>query len=279
VRLAVIQVRDVPAGVPARTAHCLRTLQECADRGAGLALFPELYLGGYALDPWLVPTAEQTPQALTRLQAAVDELGLSAVLGMPWLRGEALLNAVAVLRPQQEPVVVGKTHLFQVEKQWFAADRELWTGPLEGWAAGVLVCYELGFPEIARVLALRGARLLLAPAAFGAVRGHIWRAATVARALENGCYLAAANTAGPGQRGDYLGLSRIVDPRGTVVAEAGDGDDMLLADLDASLVDEVRAGDTGGGGHTYFTDRRPGLNGDICRIKAPGKPTAATAGS
>ena len=55
------------------------------------------------------------------------------------------------------------------------------------------------------MLALRGARLLLAPAAFGAAREHIWRTATVSRALENGCYLAAANTAGPGQRGDYLG--------------------------------------------------------------------------
>ena len=71
---------------------------------------------------------------------------------------------------------MGKTHLFQVERQWFAADDELWTGTLGGWPAGVAVCYELGFPEIARVLALRGARLLLAPAAFGAAqRAHLAR--------------------------------------------------------------------------------------------------------
>jgi predicted amidohydrolase len=132
----------------------------------------------------------------------------------------------------------------------------------------VQVCYELGFPEISRVLALRGARLLLAPAAFGAARAHIWRAATTARALENGCYLAAANTAGPGQRGAYLGLSRVVDPRGTVVAEAGEHDEVLVADLDTHLVDEVREGDTGGG-HTYFRDRRPALYEDVCRVKAP----------
>ena len=268
-RLAVVQVRDVPAEVPARAAHCLRTLQECAAGGADLVLFPELYLGGYALDPQLAPKASQVPHALPRLQAAVDELGVSAVLGLPYLRGEALLNAVAVLRPRQQATVVGKTHLFQVEKQWFAADGELWTGRLAAWDAGVLVCYELGFPEISRVLALRGARLLLAPAAFGAARAHIWRTATVSRALENGCYLAAADTAGPGQRGDYLGASRIVDPRGTVIAEAGDDDEVLIADLDAALVDEVRAGDTGGGGHTYFEDRRPALYEDLCRIKRP----------
>jgi predicted amidohydrolase len=278
VRLAVVQVRDVPAEVPARAAHCLKTMQVCADDGADLVLFPELYLGGYVLDPQLALKASQVPRALARLQAAVDELGVSAVLGLPYLRAEALLNAVAVLRPGHEPAVVGKTHLFQAEEQWFAAARELWTGRLADWQAGLVVCYELGFPEISRVLALRGARLLLAPAAFGAAREHIWRTATVSRALENGCYLAAANTAGPGQRGDYLGMSRIVDPRGTIIAEAGDGDEVLMADLDAALVEEVRGGDRGGGGHTYFRDRRPALYEDVCRIKAPGEAAPEAAG-
>jgi len=275
VRLAVVQVRDVPAEVPARAAHCLRTLQDCAEHGADLVLFPELYLGGYALDAQLALKAKQAGYTLPRLRHAVDELGVSAVLGLPYLHGEALLNAVAVLRPRRQPAIAGKTHLFQAEKQWFAADRELWTGSLAGWPAGALVCYELGFPEISRVLALRGARLLVAPAAFGAARAHIWRTATVARALENGCYLAAANTAGAGQRGDYLGASRIVDPRGTVLAEAGDGDEILTADLDAGLVDEIRAGDTGGGGHTYFQDRRPGLYRDICARQAPDEEPSA----
>ena len=266
-RLAVVQVRDVAAEVPARAAHCLSTLRVCADAGAGLVLFPELYLGGYVLDQQLALKAAQAERSLPRLQAAVDELGVSAVLGLPVMQGEALLNAVAVLRPRQASLVAAKTHLFQVEKEWFAPGSGFWTGALAGWQAGTLVCYELGFPEVARVLALRGARLLLAPSAFAARREHIWRTATVSRALENGCYLAAANTAGPGQRGDYLGMSRIVDPRGTVVAEAGAGDEVLYADLVADLVDEVRAGD--GGGHTYFADRRPELYREI---SAPARP-------
>ena len=87
--------------------------------------------------------------------------------------------------------------------------------------------------------------------------------ATAARALENGCYLAAADHAGPGQTGDFLGASCIVDPRGALVAGAGNVDEVLVADLDASLVDEVREGD--GGGHTYFADRRPELYGEISR--------------
>jgi predicted amidohydrolase len=263
VRLAVVQVRAVPAEVPARAAHCLRTLQTCAEADADLVLFPELYLGGYVLDQRLTLKAEQAERTLGRLQAAVDELGLSAVLGLPLRHGAALLNGIAVLSPGAPARLSGKTHLFRAEREWFAPSRDLWHGDVAGWPSGLVVCYELGFPEVARVLALRGARLLLAPAAFAARREHIWRAATVARALENGCYLAAANHAGPADGGEFLGASCIIDPRGSVVATAGDGDEVLYADLDAALVDAVRSGD--GGGHTYFADRRPELYGEISR--------------
>ncbi len=262
-RLAVVQVRDIPSEVPARAAHCLRTLQGCAADGAQLVVFPELYLGGYALDQRLALKAVQAEHALGRLQAAADELGLSAVLGLPLRQGEALFNAVAVLRPDAPPALYHKTHLFQAEKDWFAPGRQLWSGPLAGWPAGLAVCYELAFPEIARVLALRGARLLLAPSAFAARRRHIWSLATASRALENGCYLAAAGHAGPSPSGELLGASCIVDPRGHVIARGGTADETLYADLDSDLVDRVRAGD--GGGHTYFADRRPELYGVISR--------------
>ena len=116
-----------------------------------------------------------------RLQAAVDELSLSAVLGLPCARGEALLNAVAVLRPRRAGVVRrARPTSSRSRSSGSRRATDLWTGRARGLAVRrVVVCYELGFPEIARVLALRGARLLLAPAAFGAARAHIWRAATV----------------------------------------------------------------------------------------------------
>ena len=69
-----------------------------------------------------------------------------------------------------------------------------------------------------------------------------------------------------------------MDPRGAVIAEAGDGDEMLFADLDAALVDEVRAGDMGGGGHTYFADRRPALYEDVCREPGAGLAAPGAAG-
>ena len=82
-RLAVVQVRDVPAEVPARAAHCLKTLQACADDGVDLVLFPELYLGGYVLDPQLALKAKQAGYAPRRLRHAVDHARRERRAGPP----------------------------------------------------------------------------------------------------------------------------------------------------------------------------------------------------
>jgi predicted amidohydrolase len=260
-RLAVIQHCDAPPDLASNVARGLTSLQEAADRGAELALFPELFLTGYYLDTEMVRRAAGVPAALERMQGAVDQLGVSAVLGTPIFRGELLFNAVAVLRPGRPSEFYAKTHPFRGEKKWFAPGDRFWTGTIAGSPCGIVVCYELGFPEVARCLALAGARLLLAPAAWGRPRADVWHIATAARALENGCFLAAANQAGTNGTIELLGESRILDPYGNVLAQAGDEDELLVIDLDDTEVDRARGGDRGG--HTYFTDRRPGLYGPI----------------
>lgn len=263
-RLAVVQHRDSPPDLARNLARGLTSLQEAADRGAELALFPELYLTGYYLDEEMVRRAAGVPAALERMQAAVDQLGVSVVLGTPVFRREFLLNAVAVLRPGKPPDLYAKTHLFRGEKKWFTPGDRFWNGTVAGWSCGVAVCYELGFPEVSRCLALAGARLLLVPAAWGRPRADAWHIATAARALENGCFLAAAGQAGTNGTIEFLGESRVVGPYGDALAQAGGEDALLFVDLDAAEVDRARGGDRGG--QTYFVDRRPGLYGPIGTI-------------
>lgn len=273
-RLAVIQVRDAPPDTAANLLRGLALMGRAAEGGAQVALLPELFLTGYYLDQQMARRALSLEQPLARLQAAVDELAMTTVLGLPWFQGQALYNAVAVLRPRRPLELYAKTHLFARESELFARGASLWTGDIAGWRCGVLVCYEMGFPEIARALALSGARLLLVPAAFARARALIWRTATVARALENQCYLAAAGQAGTNGALEFMGCSRIVDPWGTVLAEAGDEEDVLFAELSAQAVDDARAGrDVRGapGGHAYFADRRPELYGPVTeRSQSPG---------
>jgi omega-amidase len=266
VRLAVVQLRDEPHDVAANLATSLGLLQETCDGGAELTVFPEMALSGYYLDQDTARSAAVAHEHLARLQAAVDELQLPIVYGIALLHEQALLNTVAVLRPGREAEFYVKTHLYRRESDWFTPGSTLWTGEIAGWQCGILHCYEVGFPEMARSLALRGARLLLVPAAFGRRRHHIWTTMTVARAIENGAYLAAAAHAGTNGKFEFEGHSRIVDPIGHVVAELPEEQGIIYADLDAALHDSIRAGR--GDANYYLGDRRPELYGTLAEKEA-----------
>jgi predicted amidohydrolase len=101
-----------------------------------------------------------------------------------------------------------------------------------------MTCYDLRFPELARVLVDRGAQVLVAPSAWvaGPRKVEHWRTLVRARAIENTVYVVAAGQPGP----RYTGHSLVVDPLGDLLAEAGDGPEVLRATLDSRVVDEAR---------------------------------------
>ena len=267
-RVGIVQTVNAPPDLTESLRAGLTRLQDAKDAGVDLVVFPELFLGGYYLDQAMVERAGKARAALARLQAAVDTLEISCVVGLPDLRDGVLYDAVAILRPGQEPGRYAKTHLFRSEKELFTPGARFWTGEIAGWPCGVLVCYEVAFPEVARALALAGARLLIVTAAFGRPRLRIWQIATIARAIENGCYLAAAGHAGQSGPTQFAGHSRIVDPAGELLADAGERAEMLTAELRPRLVDEVRAGRADA--HACLSDRRPELYGALSRAAEPG---------
>jgi predicted amidohydrolase len=107
-----------------------------------------------------------------------------------------------------------------------------------GFAVGLMTCYDLRFPELARLLVDRGAEVLLVPAAWVAGERKVdhWRTLLRARAIENTVFVAAAGQPGP----RYTGHSMIVDPLGDVLIEAGEGAEVLTAELDRDRLDEAR---------------------------------------
>jgi predicted amidohydrolase len=104
---------------------------------------------------------------------------------------------------------------------------------------GLMTCYDLRFPELARALSAEGADVLVLPAAWVAGPGKVmqWQTLLRARAIENVCWVVAA--AQPGPR--YCGHSMVVSPTGEVVVEAGDGEEILSVTLDLDAVDRARA--------------------------------------
>jgi deaminated glutathione amidase len=112
----------------------------------------------------------------------------------------------------------------------------------EGWKLGLTVCYDVRFPELYRILALEGAELVTVPAAFTLYTGKDhWELLLRARAVENQCYIAAANQWGTYADGKAAyGRSMIVDPWGIVVAQAADEDGVVAAEIDRAHLERVR---------------------------------------
>ncbi|NWJ69658.1 hypothetical protein HX744_03595 [Pseudonocardia sp. ICBG1122] len=123
-----------------------------------------------------------------------------------------------------------------------------------GWGLGLLVCYDVEFPETVRALALAGADAVLVPTANMLPYDHVPRVLVPARAWENQVYVAYANWCGTEGSLTYGGLSCVAGPAGAVV-RAGRDPELLVAELDRSALAVSRRA------NPYLADRRPDLYG------------------
>ena len=229
-----------------------RLMEKAAQAGARLLVLPEVF-------------NRRGESARVREQAeGLDGPTLSWAAGQArlhgvWLvagsiaeqAGERCHNTSCVFSPQGERVAVyRKIHLFDVDIPGAVAQEsanvtpgsELVVTPVEGHGLGLTVCYDLRFPELYRRLTLLGAQIITVPSAFTERTGRDhWEVLLRARAIENQVFVLAPNQFGttPGTPTSY-GRSMIIDPWGTVLAQAGDQESLILADLDFTRQDEIR---------------------------------------
>lgn len=267
INVAAVQFQPELLEVDHNLAKIESLMQQAAARGAKLAVFPECALTGYALSRAEAETvAEPIPGPLTqRLSTACQVSGLTAaVIGM--LEQDSagrLFNSAVVVGPEGTIGHYRKTHLPCLGVDRFLEPGETLDFPFETPAArlGVLICYDLRFPEPARVLALAGAQMIVLPTAWP-------RAATLypdhvvqTRAAENGIFVVAANRTGEERGTRYLGRSVIAGPDGTKLAQAEtDREQLLIAEIDPDQSDDKDRIFTPGEYELHlFTDRRPAL--------------------
>ena len=127
---------------------------------------------------------------------------------------------------------------FKESDRLLAGPRTPLTLDVGGVSVGLITCYDLRFPELPRAMSRDGADLLVVPAAWvaGPRKVQHWRTLVAARAIENVSYVAAAGQPAP----RYTGHSMVVDPRGDVVAEGGDGEEIVTGTLSGALLEEAR---------------------------------------
>jgi predicted amidohydrolase len=222
-----------------RVAAIVRT-----QHGADLVVLPELWPnGGFAYDRWEAAAQPLDGPVVAGLRGAARELGALVHMGSLVERDETgrLFNTSVLLGGDGEILATyRKIHLFgfgEGEPKLMTAGDDVVVHD----ALGLATCYDLRFPEQFRRLLDAGAEVVLIPAAWPAKRVAHWRLLAQARAVENQSYVIACNTAGTHSGVAMGGGSIVVDPWGTVLAEAGTDEEVLVVDLDSDLVARTRS--------------------------------------
>ncbi|WZL74602.1 carbon-nitrogen family hydrolase [Clostridiaceae bacterium 35-E11] len=135
-----------------------------------------------------------------------------------------------------------KVHLVRHagEQEYIKPGVEATVFNIDGIKCGAVLCYDLRFPELARTMALKGAKVLFVPAQWFETRIDHWKTLTTARAIENQMYVVAVNRIGNEFQAIFPGNSMVIDPWGKIVAQAGNEEKILTAEMDINLVDRVR---------------------------------------
>ncbi|MFE9537172.1 carbon-nitrogen hydrolase family protein [Streptomyces sp. NPDC006691] len=239
----------------------LTVLDEAAGRaaatGAGLIVCPELFLTGYAIGDDVARLAEPAdgPSARAIADIAVRH-GLAVVYGYPERDGDAVYNAAQLIGPDGTRLAsYRKTHLFGgFERDAFTpGEQPVVQAELNGLRIGMMICYDVEFPENVRAHALAGTDLLLVPTAQMHPFQFVAESLVPVRAFENQLYVAYVNRTGPEGEFEFVGLSCLAGPDGAARARAGRGTELVVGDVDPEFLAVSRAN------NPYLRDRRPGL--------------------
>jgi len=235
----------------------LAMTREAASKGAALVCLPEYFSGLATIDGALVPTIfrEADHPAIPAFSAVARELGLWVLLGSLAIRRAdgSVVNRAYVVDPSGRITArYDKIHLFDVdlgpgktyrESEIVAPGETAVVADTPWGGLGLSICYDLRFPQLYRALSQGGAAMLAVPAAFTRLTGKAhWHVLIRARAIENGAYVIAPCQNGTLEGGgECFGHSLIVDPWGELLADGGDDEGVVIAEIDPAAVTRTRA--------------------------------------
>lgn len=270
-RQAVIAVAQYAPGsgdVAAARNAAVRMANRAADMGADLVLMPELMTTPYfALErkaevfDWAEPIPGPTVQALSDV-ARQRRMYIVAPLFERAMSGVYYNSAALINREGQLAGVYRKTHIpavKSIEKWYFRAGPGLPVFDTDFGRIGILICQDRVFPEPMRVLALKGASLILVANAAAGYSGidEMWKPLQKTRAFENSVYVASSNRVGVEGEYKFFGQSLIFGPLGEELAVAGDQEEVIAATVDLPSLERQRAV------YQIFRDTRPELYGPL----------------
>jgi len=209
-------------------------------QGAELVIFPELSLTGYTMRDQIYELAETIPgHSTTFLEKLAKKTGAYIVFGMPELSEKTqatVYNTAVLVGPDG---FIGKyrkmylpTHSVFEEKRYFRPGYQTAVFETELGKIGLIICYDIFFPEVSRLTRLKGAQLIVCISASPATRRTFFETLTAARAIENTAFLAYVNLVGIEDELQFWGGSRLVGPNGKTLVQAKyDEEDLVIGEI------------------------------------------------
>jgi predicted amidohydrolase len=241
IKLALAQISSKRESKSENLLKIEKLTLKAKQQGADLIIFPEMSLTGYVLLDQVYELAETIPGPSTqKIETLAKKTGMHIIFGMPELSEKTkatIFNTAVCVGPQG---LIGKyrkmylpTHSVFEEKRYFRPGYEAAAFQTELGNIGLTICYDVFFPEVYRLIRLKGAQLIICISASPAVRRSYFEILTSARALENTAFLAYVNLAGVEDGLQFWGGSRLVGPTGDVLAKAKyDVEDFVVCEVD-----------------------------------------------
>lgn len=260
-RTALLQSSGRPGSVEGN----LKVLDEAAGRaaaaGAALLAVPEMFLTGYAIGDDIARLAEPADGDSADTVAEIAERHrLAIAYGYPERDGDRVYNSVQLISAEGARLAgYRKTHLFgRFEHDHFEpGEQPVVQAEVGGLTVGLMICYDVEFPENVRAHALAGTDLLVVPTAQMHPFQFVAESLVPVRAWESQMYVAYVNRVGQEGEFDFVGLSTLAGPDGVARTRAGRGEELVFADADPTFLTASREA------NPYLRDRRPGLYGSL----------------
>jgi predicted amidohydrolase len=249
-RIALAQIGCEQGNKKKNLETIRKNVAKAKTEGAQLVIFPELSLTGYVVRDQIYELAERIPGPTTRIvEKLAKEHKQYIIFGMPEASEKAqatLYNSAVLVGPNG---FIGKyhkmylpTHSVFEEKRYFRPGYQVAVFDTKLGKIGLVICYDIYFPEVLRLTRLKGAQLIVCISASPGIRRSFFETLTIARAIENTAFLAYVNMAGIEDGLQFWGGSRLVGPAGGIIAQAKyDEEDFVIAEMDYADAKAVEA--------------------------------------
>ena len=242
-QIACCQLDTVWQDKPASHARVTRLLDEAAVEAGGLVVLSEFFATGFSLDvPAIVEDERHETETYLADTARRYEVYMVGGVVNVGADGKGRNELVAFDPSGQLMARYCKLHPFSYarETEFYEPGERLASFQWQGLSVAPFICYDLRFPEVFRAAARRGAELIIVIANWPKPRREHWIALLRARAIENQAYVAAVNRCGSDPNLEYAGDSRIIDPQGNIIADAGDRECVIKGELDVEALTSYR---------------------------------------